>query len=72
MKTLFERLKTEHEASFEIALNKYPNTMGEIKKDLQNTYWVADLKFRTAIDFNHYVLVGSFDLMKIFEAFENN
>ena len=70
MKNLFERMTAENKEKFYIALKEYPSTMDKVYKDLCLNYWVIDLKFSTAIDLNFYVLSGSFDIAKVFNAFE--
>ena len=71
MKNLFERMTEEKKAIFEIAIIEFPNTLGRVKNDFVNNYYVIDLKFQSVLDFNNYVLCKTFDLADIFYSFNS-
>jgi hypothetical protein len=71
MKNLFERMTAENRKNFEDATKMFPATCSELKKDLQNHYFVTSLEFRTVLDFSNMVLQKSFDVSEIFNSFEN-
>ncbi len=71
MNNLLERMKAEPLAKFNEAKEKFPITFEDVEHDLKTNTFVADLTFRTIVDFRHHGIVDEITFTIIRELFND-
>jgi hypothetical protein len=71
MKNLLERMKAEPLAKLNEEKEKYASTFEAVERDLKNNEFVADLTFRTIVEFRNNGIVDEITYTTIRELFND-
>jgi hypothetical protein len=72
MRNLLERLKPEHKMNLEICLKDYPLSLKSIFNELENNFFIVDLRLETVFNINVNLFMSTLiDFNKIFDLFND-
>lgn len=69
MSNLYTRLKPEYKAKLDEQATQYPNVMQSLFNELENTEYVMDLKYGTAVSLSNFLGLRDYNFVTISDLF---
>jgi hypothetical protein len=69
MSNLYERLKPEYKAILDQQEIVYPNAIKALFEELENTHYVMDLKYGTAVSLSNFLGLRDYNFVTISDLF---